>query len=66
MAGEILAKLQREKGYELKKTASLANDCLIATSARNLGATVVTQNARDFVAISEVFKLEIQIVKVEM
>lgn len=63
LAGQVLAKLQREKGYDLKKTASLANDCLIATSARNVGACVVTQNARDFVAIADVIKVEIQIVR---
>ena len=62
MAGQILAKLQREKGYDLKKTASLASDCLIAASARNLGASVITQNARDFVAIADVIDVEIQIV----
>jgi len=63
LAGQILASLQREKGYDLKKTASLANDCLIAASARNAGACVVTQNARDFIAISEIIKVEIQIVR---
>ena len=63
LAGQILASLQREKGYDLKKTASLANDCLIAASACNAGSCVVTQNARDFIAISEITKVEIQIVK---
>lgn len=62
LAGQVLAKLQREKGYNLKKTASIANDCLIAASARNFGACVVTQNAKDFNAIAEVVKVEIQIV----
>lgn len=27
VAGEVLAKLQSQKGYELRKTASIANDC---------------------------------------
>lgn len=62
LAGQMLAKLQREKGYDLKKTASLANDCLIAASARNVGACVVTQNAKDFNAIADITKVEVQIV----
>lgn len=61
-AGQILARLQREKGYDLKKTASLANDCLIAASARSVGARVITQNAKDFNAIADMLKVEVQIV----
>ena len=40
---------------------SLVNDVLIALSARSIGATVVTGNARDFAAIREVrpFKLTV-------
>lgn len=50
-AGEMLAKLQEREGYDLKKTASITNDVLIALSARQIGATVGTQNRRDFEAI---------------
>jgi tRNA(fMet)-specific endonuclease VapC len=50
-AGEMLAKLQEREGYDLKKTASITNEVLIALSARQIGATVVTQNRRDFEAI---------------
>jgi len=50
-AGEMLAKLQEREGYDLKKTASITNDVLIALSARQIGATVVTQNRRDFEAV---------------
>jgi predicted nucleic acid-binding protein len=37
------------------------NDVLIALSARSIGATVVTSNARDFAAIREIrpFKLTV-------
>jgi len=61
LAGEILAKLQSEKGYDLKKTYSLANDVLIALTARKIGAEVATQNKTDFEAIKEIkdFRLEI-------
>ena len=50
-AGEMLAKLQEREGYDLKKTASITNDVLIALSARQIGATVITQNRKDFEAI---------------
>ena len=61
LAGEILAKLQSEKGYNLKKTYSLANDVLIALTARKIGAEVATQNKRDFEAIKGIkdFRLKI-------
>lgn len=55
IAGEIVAKLQTSKGYEIRKSASITNDCLIAASARSIGAVVFTQNKKDFSAIGEVF-----------
>jgi len=60
-AGRLLSKLQSQKGYEIKKTLGLTNDVLIALSARRLGATVITQNRKDFEAIQSVkdFKLKI-------
>jgi len=53
-AGRLLAKRQSQKGYEIKKTLGLTNDVLIALSARRLGATVTTQNRKDFEAIQSV------------
>jgi predicted nucleic acid-binding protein len=60
-AGRLLAKLQSQKGYEIKKTLGLTNDVLIALSARRIGATAITQNRKDFEAIQSVknFKLKI-------
>jgi hypothetical protein len=60
-AGRLLSKLQSQKGYEVKKTLGLTNDVLIALSARRIGATVITQNKKDFEAIKSVrdFKLKI-------
>jgi hypothetical protein len=60
-AGKLLRRLQRQKGYDLKKSARLVNDVLIALTARRIGATLITQNRRDFEAIREYkeFKLEI-------
>lgn len=60
-AGRLLAKLQSQKGCEIKKTIGLTNDVLIALSARRIGATIITQNKKDFEAIKPVkdFKLKI-------
>ena len=60
-AGTVLRRLQASQGYSLTRTSSLVNDVLIALSARSIGATVITQNQRDFAAIREIrpFKLEV-------
>ncbi len=60
-AGHVLRALQQSRGYQVARSRSLVNDVLIALSARSIGATVVTNNARDFAAIREVrpFKLTI-------
>lgn len=55
VAGEVIAKLQSAKGYDIKKSASITNDCLIAASARSAGVVFYTQNKRDFQAILDVF-----------
>lgn len=58
-AGHVLRALQESRGYRVGGPHSLVNDVLIVLSARMIGATVVTSNARDFTAIREVrpFKL---------
>jgi len=58
-AGEILQRLQAKMGYDVTGATSLANDVLIALSARSIGATVLTQNRPDFEAIRRLrsFKL---------
>jgi predicted nucleic acid-binding protein len=43
---------------------SLVNDVLIALSARAIGATVLTSNARDFAAIREVRSFSLTVVAV--
>lgn len=62
MAGQILARLQELRGYDLKKSYGLANDALIALSAYRIGATVVTQNQRDFESIREIRTFSLQVV----
>ncbi|TAJ98890.1 type II toxin-antitoxin system VapC family toxin [bacterium] len=58
-AGDVLRRLQESRGYTVASAYGLANDVLIALSARSIGATVITQNQRDFVAIQTIrpFKL---------
>jgi len=50
-AGDALRRLQADRGYDIGASHSIANDVLIALSARSIGATVVTQNERDYRAI---------------
>jgi predicted nucleic acid-binding protein len=58
-AGEVLRRLRAQRGFNLSSSNTVVNDVLIALSARSVGATVVTQNERDYRAIQAVrpFKL---------
>jgi predicted nucleic acid-binding protein len=58
-AGDALRRLQEYRGYTVASAHGLVIDVLIALSARSIGATVITQNERDFVAIQTIrpFKL---------
>ena len=61
-AGEIISRLQTVKGYDIKKCASITNDCLIAASVRSAGAVLYTQNKKDFHAINDVFDFKVSYV----
>lgn len=61
-AGEILSELQSVKGYDIKKCASITNDCLIAVSARSIGAVLYTQNKKDFQALRDVFDFKVSFI----
>jgi predicted nucleic acid-binding protein len=47
-AGELLAKALRLRPDLRNKLPSLVNDCLLALSARSIGATLYTRNRDDF------------------
>ena len=47
-SAEILDRLRKVKGYEPTKLWELAFDILIALSARDIGATLITCNRGDF------------------
>jgi predicted nucleic acid-binding protein len=53
-AGETLKRMQAELSYNVKASHSIANDVLIALSARSIGAAVATRNVRDYRAIQAV------------
>lgn len=61
-AGAILATVQRRFGYDLKKRSRLVNDCLIALSSRQIGATVFTRNERDFAVIRRIIPFKLVVV----
>ena len=52
-AGKIIAQLERKYGFEGKFLARITHDILIALCARRIGATVVTNNTKDFLRIRE-------------
>jgi predicted nucleic acid-binding protein len=62
-AGKIISSLGQKYGFEDKLLARITNDVLIALSARQIGALVVTHNIKDFLRIKEFadFKLYGQI-----
>jgi predicted nucleic acid-binding protein len=61
-AGDTLARLRSERSFGVTASRSIANDVLIALSARSIGATLVTQNRRDYEAIQAVRPFRLAIV----
>ena len=58
-SGQVLSDLMPS---QLNKAALLTNDILIALSARSIGATVLTKNGRDFLAIQHVRPFRLHVV----
>ncbi len=52
-SAEILSRIRGKKGYERNKLRDLAFDVLIALSARDIGATLITCNRQDFAEIRD-------------
>jgi len=50
-AAEILSQIRKRKGYDTHKLRELAFDVLIALSARDIGATLITCDQQDFAEI---------------
>ena len=60
-SGQILQRIQGAHGFDSKKLRDLHFDVLIALTARNHGARLITSNRADFELIREYrkFKLEV-------
>jgi len=57
-AGDLLADIWRKEPRSRDKIPSLWNDALIALSARQVGASVVTKNVRDFALLRRYARFE--------
>ena len=53
-AGGILAKVLEDRPNLKSKLPALVNDCLLALSARSLGATLYTRNRDDFILLQRI------------
>ena len=54
LAGDVMLKLRRDKKIDSLRIRSLLADILLAVSARDIGAILITKNEKDFKLIREV------------
>jgi predicted nucleic acid-binding protein len=61
-AGQVLAQMAAEYGYEWIGQQRLTNDALIAMSAARQGITILTDNERDFARLARLcpFRYEVR------
>jgi predicted nucleic acid-binding protein len=59
-AGDLLGHIRRRELHLRDKVQRLWNDVLIALSARQIGATVVTENARDFDLLRRYLRFDLE------
>ncbi|OGW07079.1 MAG: hypothetical protein A2889_05245 [Nitrospinae bacterium RIFCSPLOWO2_01_FULL_39_10] len=52
-AGKVIARLGNKYGFEDRFLSKVTNDVLIALSARQIGAVLVTNNVKDFSKVKE-------------
>lgn len=64
-AGQLLQRLQWQAGETGRKKAGFSHDVLIALSARQIGATVLTTNARDFEKIRTLVPFALHIIRAD-
>ena len=60
LAGDVLGDLRRREPGLRAKIASLWNDALIALSARQIGASIVTDNVRDFELLRRFVRFDLE------
>jgi predicted nucleic acid-binding protein len=56
--GEILSKLALQHGWDARRIRDLQNDVLIALTARQYGATLVTTNRKDFEELGKIIEFQ--------
>lgn len=61
-AGDLLAKVLELRPDLKSKLAGLVNDCLLALSARAIGATFYTRNRDDFVLLQKIRRFSLVVV----
>jgi predicted nucleic acid-binding protein len=61
-AGLVLSQIGQQFGYDRIARRRLTNDALLAMSARSLGLTVLTMNARDFSLVAQYRSFEFRVV----
>jgi predicted nucleic acid-binding protein len=62
-AGGILAKVLDDRPDLKTKLPALVNDCLLALSARSLGASLYTRNRDDFILLQGVRSFSLVVIK---
>ena len=60
LAGDVLGDIRRREPSLRTKVANLWNDALIALSARQIGASVVTGNVKDFELLHRFVSFELE------
>jgi predicted nucleic acid-binding protein len=60
-SGELLAKIQADRGFAAAKLRDLHFDVLIALTARSFGARLITSNRADFEMIDSYRRLQLEI-----
>jgi predicted nucleic acid-binding protein len=60
-SGELLGKIQADRGFTAAKLRDLHFDVLIALTARSHGARLITSNRADFETIDSYRKLQLEI-----
>ncbi len=60
LAGDVLGDIRRREPGPRDRIASLWNDALIALSARQIGASVVAGNVRDFALLRRFVRFNLE------
>ena len=62
-AGDILSKLLQDRRDLKSKVPALVNDCLLALTARSIGATLYTRNREDFTLVQGIRSFSLVVIR---